>query len=157
MTVIPPAPENGKIVHNAAFTLLELLAVLTLFALMAGLVLPRLATIQSRFQNTADKDEIIMQIADMGYQVMKRGYGGRLSASPSNAMAPPARPAHSQDILPHSDLPLSLPAGWTLQAKQDLIYLDNGVCLGGEIEVVSEKDTFTLTLLAPYCQPELVP
>lgn len=151
------APESGDTVRSSGFTLLELLAVLMLFALAAGLVLPRLATLQSRFQRAADKDEIIMQVAEMGYRVMRRGYGGRLSASPANGALPPVRFTSSQDVFPRSALPLSLPAGWTLLVKQDLIYLDNGICLGGEVEAVSENDAFTLTLLAPYCQPELTP
>ncbi len=144
----------------AAFTLLELLVVLTLFSLMAGLALPRLTQIQSSFQRATDKDEILMQIADIGYRVVQRGYGGRLqpvhSLAPASASSSTQSASSQETPFAHFELPISLPAGWTLDPKQELIYLDNGVCLGGEIRAVSERDTFTITLLAPYCQPESI-
>lgn len=158
MTPTSPLSGYDDIAANAAFTLLELLVVLTLFVLIAGLALPGLTTIHSRFQSAADRDEIRMQIAELGYRVMLRGYGGRLVASPADTgdTTPTTQTTLSgKTAFQRSELPLTLPAGWTLRVKQDLIYLDNGICLGGEIEAVSENDTFTLTLSAPYCRPEL--
>ena len=135
---------------NSGFTLLELLVVLLLFSLIASLALPRISTLQSSFQSAADRDEILLQLAELGYQVMQRGYGGQMLA-PDSAKA---RRSTDQQ-LDFSSLPLSLPAGWELIPQQDILYLSNGICLGGEIRALSASNSFTVRLHPPYCQPEM--
>ena len=140
--------------HQRAFTLLELLVVLTLFSLIAGLALPRLASIQFSFQNATDKDEVLMQLADIGYKVLQRGYGGELQATKTEHPSFRPMPGRQEKTFRPPELPYTLPSGWSLSTKKNLVYLDNGICLGGEVQAHSERESFTVILHPPYCQPE---
>jgi general secretion pathway protein G len=122
------------------FTLLELLVVLTLLGLLTSLVLPRLATLYSRWQTVYERDHILMNLQALGYTFLQQGTDFQLH-QPLN---PPA-------ALP--PLPFELPDGWLLYTKIPIRFLDNGVCLGGTLYLQHEGHTFPIEMRPPFCQP----
>lgn len=136
------------------FTLLEIMLVLFLLSLLAALAIPGLARLQASFQDAADRDEILLQFTELGYKVMRRGKGGKLKAKAINEVHVTRIERRERDT--DFPLPLELPEGWELFPRTDVIYLDNGICLGGDILVQSASDSFAIRLHAPYCRPELL-
>lgn len=124
---------------GVGFTLLEILLVLFLFSLVAGMVFPRAVGIYERFQARVDRDEVEARIADLGLHAMQEGRGFRLISFPVEEGQDP--------------VPLELPEGWSLQAQSAIRYRDNGVCDGGVLVISGPDLTYTVNLLAPFCQP----
>lgn len=114
------------------FTLLELLVVITLIGLIAGVVAPR-------FINLGDK----LAFKNQGLEVRQKVNGLPLLALRSGT---PLR-------VDESGSPLTLPEGWRVTAKKPVIYQSNGTCLGGEIEVwLGDTRRESIALRPPLCQ-----
>lgn len=114
------------------FTLLELLVVLALIGLIAGVVAPRFIGLGDRL---ALKNQLL--------EVRQRVNGLPLIA---------LRGGRSLHI-DNEGAPLSLPDGWRVTSRTPVLYQGNGTCLGGEIEVWrgSQREA-RVTLLPPLCQ-----
>lgn len=128
--------------YSFGFTMLELLVVLFLFSIIAAIVTPRLFQVYESFNDRLDKDEIVLQLANIGTKVMRRGFGGRISATPPQKNTSP--------------LPYELPQGWKLTPDRDIIWLDNGVCLGGTVHAIKGQKKLVLILERPLCEPKTV-
>ncbi|MBO3274598.1 prepilin-type N-terminal cleavage/methylation domain-containing protein [Pseudomonas schmalbachii] len=124
--------------RQSGFTLLELVVVLALVAALGAIVLPSLLKMQEAWRRHVDLQDIASQLRSLGYRT-------RLQARETIIGADGALPADM----------LSLPAGWTLSARQPLVYLANGACLGGEVSLQHEDVVQVMQLMAPLCQPEL--
>ena len=91
------------------FTLIEMLVVITIVALLAGLVTPTLYRLARRFEINAQREQITIEIAQLGYRAYLSGQPvalGQPAASgvqPSDASAKP---------------PLNLPDGWRIETPQ---------------------------------------
>ncbi len=126
----------NKLKLTQGFTLLEIVVVLAILSLVAGMVMPHTAKVVQRFQAAAERDEIFKQLSDLGVQARRNARGFELyhySAADSS-------------------LPLQLPEGWVLQAEAPVRYRANGFCEGGTVKLQRNDTIFMLNLKPPYCQ-----
>lgn len=115
-----------------AFTLLELLVVLSLIGLVAGIVAPR-------FIDASDKLTLKNQLLEVRQKV--------------NGLPLQAQSKESALRIDAQGSPLELPEGWRVTADPPAIYQSNGSCLGGQIEIWKGKTRRdSITLSAPFCQ-----
>jgi general secretion pathway protein G len=114
------------------FTLLELLVVITLIGLIAGVVAPRFVALGDRLAQKNQLQEARQKVNGLPLLAMRNGSAMRIDASGA---------------------PLELPDGWRISARSPVIYQSNGVCLGGDIEVW-QNDTrqAVVDLQPPLCQ-----
>lgn len=123
------------------YTLLELLIVILLFGLIAGLALPSLYRMYESGRLAFEKDEVIRQVASLGHAAYSRGAYYQLSRLPNEEQNPPL---------------LELPDGWTLAAEPPIQYYPNGVCLGGTVKITFGHSEIVLKLDPPLCKPEIL-
>lgn len=115
-----------------AFTLLELLVVLSLIGLIAGVIAPR-------FSDFGDK----LTLKNAQLEVRQKINGLPLLALRS------ASPLHIDD----QGAPTELPAGWRVTANPPIAYQSNGSCLGGQIDIWQGKiKRASMRLQPPFCQ-----
>lgn len=115
-----------------AFTLLELLVVLSLVGLIAGVIAPR-------FSDFGDK----LTFKNTQLEVRQKINGLPLLALRSA----------SQLRIDDQGAPTELPANWRVTANPPIIYRSNGSCLGGEVEIWEGKIKRTgAHLQPPFCQ-----
>lgn len=124
------------------FTLIEILVVLVIIGLLAGVALPRLHAISQRYEIAAQRETILTEIGILGY----RAYNSGQAAELTSLAAPAAKSA-----------PISIPHGWRIEAQQPIRYSFNGICSGGKITLVG-PDEFReeLQLNPPLCKPATV-
>lgn len=145
-----PFPQEVKSASNlAGFTLFEILIVLALISLIAGLVVGGGAQMYGSIQFALEKSDIEKSLNDLPYQsftLKKRIVLGNES-EPESQIDP-------QDDLvtsPH----LKLPPNWTAYVSYPVIYRSNGYCSGGLIKLKSDNRELNYTLKAPNCVPIL--
>ena len=118
------------------FSLLELLVVLALIGLMAGIILPRFSGFFGSLERALERDEIILQINRLGFLAYRQGIDTVLQKYPDNP----------------DKLSLSLPEGWRIETKPPIRYRQNGLCAGGELSLIYEQARYRYQLKAPFCQ-----
>jgi len=124
------------------FTLIEILVVLVIIGLLAGVALPRLYAISQRYEIAAQRASLLTEIGNLGY----RAYSSGQPAELTSLAAPTAQSA-----------PISIPPGWRIETPQAIRYSFNGICSGGKITLLG-PDEFReeLQLLPPLCKPTTV-
>ena len=140
-----PASQRG-------FTLLELVVVLALLALVAGLAIPNLERLYAGAVRSTERAYILDQFASLGRRAMQQGRayvvvwseagpsgrGARVESGdedrpgtagrrPSGFALPPAA------RLDHAAHVIDLPEGWEISFDEPLVVRANGVCLGAEL------------------------
>ncbi|KTA77981.1 MULTISPECIES: prepilin-type N-terminal cleavage/methylation domain-containing protein [Aeromonas] len=114
------------------FTLLELLVVLVLVGMIAGMVGPRFIDLAERLRHRNEWQTLQQRINGLPMEVQLTG-----------------RPMALQE------LPWMLPAGWQLKTERPVRYLSNGVCLGGQLQLLQGDEVKRrIVLTPPYCQWE---
>ena len=68
--------------NKSAYTLVELLVVLLIFSLLAGMAVPRLITMYDSVQAAYERDEILSRISGLTYQAFKQGKKFKLTHYP---------------------------------------------------------------------------
>ncbi len=129
-----------KFIHG--FTLIEILVVMVIIGLLAGVALPRLSAMSQRYEMAEQRKTLLADIANLGYRSYVTGQALDLTS-----IAPPA---------PSTTL-LSLPPGWKIEAQPPIHYSFNGTCSGGKIALINPdgwREEFHL--LAPLCQPNML-
>lgn len=117
---------------SRGFTLLELLVVITLIGLIAGIVAPRFINLGDKLSLKNQRLEVRQKVNGMPLLALRRGTALRIDAKGA---------------------PLALPEGWRVTAITPVIYQSNGSCLGGEIEVwQGDHRQASIVLPAPLCQ-----
>lgn len=142
------AEQPTAVLKNSrhGFTLLEILLVLLIFSLIGGVVTPNVIKIYESFREQYQRENVLKQISDLGFTTLNRGKGFSLSSLPGEA---------SSDTSSTRTIasPIQLPVGWSIKVQSPIVYLENGVCLGGAFELISLKSSYSVQLNAPYCQP----
>lgn len=123
------------------YTLLELLVVLLLLSLVAGLIMPRLSTLYESAVRSFQQEDLLQQIAGLGYKAYQQGKTYRLGPLEDGQIA--------------LDPPLTIPEGWTINAETPIDYYPNGVCTGGVISLQQAFFAQQWLLEPPLCQPVL--
>lgn len=124
--------------QEMGFTLLELLIVLVLAGLLASLVFPRLDRVWQSINESNQLDDILSQIATLGYRVHLNQQQFTLDKqwATNNSM-------------------LQIAQGWSIKADKTIHYRANGICSGGELIIKSARSSYEYTLEAPFCKPML--
>lgn len=108
------------------FTLLELLVVLVLVGMIAGMVGPRFIDLAERLRHRNEWQTLQQRINGLPMEVQLTG-----------------RPMALQE------LPWMLPAGWQLKTERPVRYLSNGVCLGGQLQLLQGDEVKRRIVLTP--------
>ena len=121
---------------QAGFTLIEILVVLVIAGLIAGVALPRLFAISQRYERASQRDSLLTEIGNLGYVAYTTGKPIALGGTD------PSQPA-----------PVTIPAGWRIEVPQAVVYGFNGVCSGGTVTLVAPDGAREeLKLQAPACR-----
>ena len=133
-----------------AYSLIELLVVLSLISLITAIAMPNMLKLYRSFSNTLEFDEVARQINGIGYKANEQGREYWLfdvGLSATNADAKIKNGIVSADTL------LNLPEGWSLDVDTPLKYLSNGSCKGGRVKILFEGvPRHSVELKPPYCR-----
>ena len=122
------------------FALIEILVVMVIIGLLAGVALPRLYTLSHSFELASQRQNILAEIANLGYRAYNTGQPIKLTALPQNGAA---------------SAPIQLPSGWKLDVPAPVHYQFNGLCGGGRLSLVNPQGhSENFQLKPPLCQPE---
>ena len=136
----PNVQQNSSRAHG--FTLIEILVVLVVVGLLAGIALPRLGSIYRRFEITSQRDNLVLAIGNLNYRAYQAGQVIQLGSTSDKPKAGSAVAAV-----------IDLPPGWQLEVPQPISYSFNGICSGGQITLRGPDDyREQFVLNAPLCQ-----
>jgi prepilin-type N-terminal cleavage/methylation domain-containing protein len=128
---------------TAGFTLIEILVVLLLAGMLAGLVLPRLQAIASSVEIANQRKDLHVALEALPYRAYASGQPIVLGAKARDgALAP-------------GDVPFPIPEGWSLAVPDPVNYSATGVCSGGRVIVTGPdglREAFRMR--APKCELE---
>ena len=132
-------PRRCQVLAMRGFTLIEVLVVLVLVGLMAGVALPRLFTIAQRFEMASQRDALLSEIDALGYRAYVSGNPITLGEPATAAATAP---------------PVAVPPGWRLETPQPIQYGFNGICSGGALSLLGPDGVRQQYVLAPpRCKP----
>jgi len=127
------------------FTLVEILVVLAIVGLLAGVALPQLQNMASSVEISTQRTAIKTAIEELGY----RAYVSGKPITLTNANSIPG-----SENTPREQ-PLEIPSGWRVQVLQPVIYAINGICSGGKITLIDPRRmNESFTLKPPQCRLE---
>jgi prepilin-type N-terminal cleavage/methylation domain-containing protein len=121
------------------FTLLEMLVVLALIGVMAGIALPNFSRFLESFSIKNQWAAVERELADVPYQVFVSGTAFQLDSSSAGKRL------------------TTLPEGWRIEVVSPILYRFSGWCEGGRLAVISaggERRNYQLA--APACSPTVV-
>ena len=127
--------------------MIEILVVLIVISLIAGLVAPPLFNSIRRVEISAQRQNVVSEIAQLGYRAYLTGQPFVLGQAASPVAIPNIAPTPSF---------LAVPEGWQIEAAKPITYNFSGVCSGGEVTLIDpDGGRQTLVLRPPRCLPEM--
>lgn len=166
-----PAPDRG-------FTLLEMLVVLVILGLTAGVVVPQMSTMGASFDFSLKREAFEQTLNGLAYQAFrdnqdllligdytdagrvegsepKRDPGASLAASMRTLPAAGEERVHQPPLNPaYAQLPL--PAGWRATVSAPIYFRASGFCGGGAVTLEIGRAAYSYELSAPQCHARLV-
>ena len=106
------------------FTLVEILVVLVIVGLLAGISLPRLTTLYASVEQAGQRSALQEQIEGLGYRAYISGQAIVLDSSSAESSSTVAR-----------NYPLQLPLGWGIVLPKPIRYSSQGICSGGKLRL----------------------
>ncbi len=137
---MPNIKTHGR---QIGYTLIEIVVVLVIFSLLAGLAVPRLTTMYNSLQTAYQRDEVLARLGGLGYLAFQQSRDFDLTAYP---------PAESTT----DKHPLELPDGWQLRTETPIHFFANGACSGGVIYLNYQGQEFWAQMEPPFCEPQLL-
>jgi len=128
-------PTESAAPRMRGFSLLEMLVVLVLLGLAAGLVAPSLSRTADRVQAAGDRDDVLRRV--QGLPVIARQAGRPLRWEAGSLIERPG---------------LAWPSGWRVVALTPLELAANGWCGGAQLQAQGPGLAIRLEALAPDCR-----
>lgn len=117
--------------RQGGFTLIEISVALLIGALVLGIAAPALSRLLDRVRFNARLHQLEDGIAALPRVAYATGTEGSLSAL--------------------AERYLDVPAGWSIAGGDTIFIRRNGLCAGGEVNVIAGPSERRLELLAPFC------
>ncbi len=134
---------------------MELLVVLVLIGLVAGLATPRLMGMYDSMSFALERDEVLDQIRRLPHQAFRQGVRMELTRWPlareaeGDGSGEAADAKTSEARLPDD---FRLPDGWSLEAVEPLQISARGICThAAELRLIRGAFSETIRLLPPRC------
>ena len=123
---------------QSGFSLPELLVVVAIMAITASLIMPNLENFLSAYLRSTNQKEVFNAINGLGE--ISRSYGIRID----------------ENNIGQKPMPPNLfPEGWTVSG--DFLFLENGSCPGGKMEIHYERElVLSRELVPPFCEVAIV-
>jgi general secretion pathway protein G len=128
-------PKTNR--HGAGYTLLELLVVVSIIGLMAGLALPRLSGMYDSLKWAGQRDEVFRRIGNLGYEAYMAARDFELDRYP---------PEKGEGLL-------TLPEGWKIETEAPVRYGQDGVCFGGVLYLTYKERRIKVLVKPPRGKP----
>ena len=126
------------------FTLIEVIVVLVILGLLAGLVLPNMPGLFESATRATERDRILDQFAALGAEALRQGRDFAVLGTD-----PDFDPSAYADFEPY---PFVVPDGWEVLVEEPILVRANGVCLGGRVTLRhAEAPPTELELVPPLC------
>jgi len=127
------------------FTLIEMIAVLTLAALMAGVAIPAMQRWFESVSERAQLTEVSIQFQRLASRAALLSQTVKLDKQSWNTKLNDGEPA------------LSLPEGWAVSSDKSVIFYHSGVCAGGEVDLTAPQKRQLRLMIAPVsCDVSIV-
>jgi prepilin-type N-terminal cleavage/methylation domain-containing protein len=136
-------PQRTISAKNKArgFTLIEMMAALTLLGLIAGLLMPNFQRWYASTQDRVNASAIAIQFQKLYARAALLSQDHELSRASSAQMLADGQPA------------LSLPPGWQIAPQQSLRIPASGYCQSGYIDVLGPHNVrLRFNTRAPHCE-----
>jgi general secretion pathway protein G len=142
---------------DSGYTILELLVVIFLISLLAGLVVPRLTSMYDSIQQAYEREEVLARLGGLSYLAFQQSRDFELVSYPvETSDKNQTNTSAFTEKNPSSPAPLELPAGWQVRTEQPIHFFANGVCEGGMVYVLRQQQQFRVQLVPPFCLPKIL-
>ena len=149
---------------KSGFTLLELLTVLLLIGLVAGIAVPNLPTLFERLSFALERESFIRNLNSLPSSALESNqdlvlFGDLEPFSNDLTIETDEEYVYLEDL--KLDVPyrsssvkkarLEFPETWIVTVPQPILYRSSGFCSGGQVLILIGRSRYSLSSKAPYC------
>jgi general secretion pathway protein H len=117
--------DNKPYSNMKGFTLLELLVVLALIGLLAGIAAPNLEKMVTSIEKATQRNSAFAEIQSLNYRAYTLGQPFILTEEKTTKLLADGNPI------------LTLPTGWKIQIPKPIQFNFNGYCNGGPLQLTA--------------------